>query len=105
MVVDEHKALIKAYRHELILKDGINVLTKKSSFIEVWSLFKIHFPNLNDYCGIVVTLFLKTSTIESKFFVLHREKDEFRKVLFNFGLEGVLWMKQYLFIKQLLESN
>jgi len=42
------------------------------------------------YCGVVMMLFLGTSTIESYFFVLHWEKDGYRKALLNFGLEGVL---------------
>jgi hypothetical protein len=50
-------------------------------------------------------LFPKTSTVEFDFFVLRWEKDEFHKALSDFGLEGVLQMKQYLFIEQLFESN
>lgn len=96
---------ILAYRHEPVLKQGIDVLTGKSSFVEGWSLLGTHFPNLLDYCASVVTLFTRTSAIEFDFFVLCWEKYEFCKALFNFGLERILQMKQYLFIEQLFESN
>jgi hypothetical protein len=105
LAADEHKALIHAHRHEPVLKQGIDALTGKSSFVEGWSLLGACFPNLIDYCGIVVTLFLGTSTLESDFSVLRWEKDELCKALSDFGLEGVLQTKQYLVIEQLLESN
>jgi hypothetical protein len=105
LVTNKHKALIQAYQHELVLKQGIDALIEKSSFAEGWSLFRTHFPNLIDYYGTVMTLFFKTSIVESDFFVLRRKKDKFRKALFDFGLEGVLQTKQYLLIEQLLDSN
>jgi hypothetical protein len=40
--------------------------------------------------------------VESDFFVLRWEKDKYRKALSDFGLEGVLQSKQYMFIQQLL---
>jgi hypothetical protein len=70
LVVDEHKAFIQVYRHEPIPKQGIDVLTGKSSFFEGWSLFGARFPNLIDYCGIVTTLFFGTSIVESNFSML-----------------------------------
>jgi hypothetical protein len=47
MVANEHKALIEAYRHEPVLKQTINVFTKKSSFAEGWSLLKVCFPKFD----------------------------------------------------------
>jgi hypothetical protein len=66
------------------------VFTRKSSFVEGWSLFKARFPNLIDYCGIIATLFPGTSTVEFDISMLHWEKDEFYKALSDFGLEGIL---------------
>ena len=51
------------------------MLTIKSSFNDEWSLLRVCFPNLIDFCGIVVTLFLGTNIVESVFVVLHLEKD------------------------------
>jgi hypothetical protein len=49
---------------------------------------------------VIVTLFLGTSTVESNFSILRWEKDVFRKSLSNFGLEGMLQAKQWMFIEQ-----
>ncbi|KAH9554008.1 hypothetical protein CY35_08G042000 [Sphagnum magellanicum] len=102
IIADEHKALIHAYRFELVLKQGIDALFGKSSFKDGWSLLGIQFPNLMDYYGVVATLFPGTSTVESNFSVLRWEKDGYHKALLDFGLEGVLQSKQYFFIQQLL---
>jgi hypothetical protein len=100
LIADEHKALIHAHRCEPVLKDGIDSLSSSSSFKDGWSLLGARFLNLMEYCGVVATLFLGTSTIESDFSIMHWEKDLFRKRLPNFGLERVMQAKQFLFIKQ-----
>jgi hypothetical protein len=71
------------------LKQGIDALTRKSSFVEGWSLLGARFPNLLDYCGNVATLFTITSAVEFDFFVLCWDKDEFCKVLSDFSLERI----------------
>ncbi len=86
IIVDEHKALVHVYQSELVLKQGINVLSGKSSFKDGWSLLGVQFPNLMDYCKVVMMLFLGTSTVESDFFVLRWEKDGYCKVLSDFRL-------------------
>jgi hypothetical protein len=53
-----------------------------------------------EYCGVVATLFPRTSTVKFDFSIMHWEKDLFRKRLSNFGLEGVMQAKQFLFIEQ-----
>ncbi len=63
------------------------------------------FPNLLDYCAIVVILFLGTCIVEFSFSMLGWEKDGFRKAMSNFDFEKVLQTKQYLFTEQLLEFN
>ncbi len=90
LVADEHEALIHAHRCEPVLKDGIDSLSNNSSFKDGWSLLGARFPNLMEYCGVIATLFLGTSTVESDFSIMRWEKDLFRKRLSNFGLEGVM---------------
>jgi hypothetical protein len=93
--------LLFAYRSEPILKEGIDSLSsQQSSFQDGWSLLGARLPNLMEYCGVVATLFPGTSTVESDFSVLRWEKDRFRNGLSDFGLEGVLQAKQFLFIEQ-----
>ncbi len=100
LIADQHKALSHAHRCEPVLKDNIDSLSNSSSFKDGWSLLGVRFPNLMEYYGVVATLFLGTSTIESDFSILRWEKDLFRKHLSNFGLEGVMHAKQFLFIEQ-----
>ncbi|CAM6010567.1 unnamed protein product [Sphagnum balticum] len=99
-IADEHKALIHAHRCEPVLKGDINSLSSNSSFKNGWSLLRARFPNLMEYCGVVATLFPGTNTIESNFSILRWEKDLFHKRSSNFGLEGVMQAKQFLFIEQ-----
>jgi len=87
LIIDEQKALIHAHRCEPVLKDNIDSLSSSSSFKDGWSLLGARFPNLMEYCGVVATFFLRTSTIKSDFSILHWEKDLFCKHLSNFGLE------------------
>ncbi len=99
-IADEHKQLLHAYRTEQVLKQSIDALSSQSAFKDGWSLFGRRFPNLMEFCGVIATLFLGTSTVESDFSILRWEKDAFRKSLSDFGLEGVLQAKQWMFIEQ-----
>ncbi|KAH8940421.1 hypothetical protein BDL97_15G087400 [Sphagnum fallax] len=86
-IADEYKQLLHAYRtDQLAFKDG-------------WSLLGRPFSNLMEFCGVIATLFPGTSTIESDFSILRWEKDAFRKSLSDFGLEGMLQAKQWMFIE------
>ena len=82
------------------MKEGIDSLSSQSIFQDSWSLLGARLHNLMEYCGVVATLFPSTSTVKSDFSVLRWEKDRFRNDLLDFGLEGVLQAKQFLFIEQ-----
>ncbi|CAK9862296.1 unnamed protein product [Sphagnum jensenii] len=58
------------------------------------------FPNLMEFCGVLATIFPGTSTVKSDFSILRWEKDNFRKSLSDFGLEGVMQSKQWTFLEQ-----
>jgi hypothetical protein len=90
LIADEHKALIHVHRCEPMLKDDIDSLSSSLNFKDGWFLLGARFSNLMEYCGVVATLFPRTSTIESDFSILRWEKDLFHKRLLNFGLEGVM---------------
>jgi hypothetical protein len=99
-IADEHKQLLHAYQTEQVLKQSINALSSQSAFKDGWSLLGRRFLNLMEFCGVIATLFLGTSTVESDFSILRWEKDAFGKSLSDFGLEGVLQAKQWMFIEQ-----
>ncbi len=98
-IVDEHKQLLHAYRIEQVFKQSIDALSSQSAFTDGWSLLGRRFPNLMEFCGVITTLFPETNMIESDFLILCWEKDAFRKSLSDFGLEGVLQAKQWMFIE------
>jgi hypothetical protein len=103
VIADEHKLLLHAYRSEPILKQAIDGLDGRSSFKDGWSLIRSKFPNLMEFCGVLATIFPGTSIVESDFLVLQWEKDNFRKSLSDFGLEGVMQSKQWTFLEQFEE--
>ncbi len=98
-IVDEHKQLLHAYRTKQVLKQNIHALSSQSAFKDGWSLLGRRFPNLMEFCGVIATLFPGTSTVEFDFLILRWEKDAFRKSLSDFGLEGMLQAKQWMFIE------
>jgi hypothetical protein len=98
-IVDEHKQLLHAYRTKQVLKQSIDTLSSQSAFKDGWSLLGRQFPNLMEFCGVIATLFPGTSTVEFDFLILRWEKDAFRKSLSDFGLEGMLQAKQWMFIE------
>jgi hypothetical protein len=100
VIADEHKLLLHAYRSESVLKQVIDGLDSQSSFRDSWSLIGSRFPNLMEFCGVLATIFHGTSTVKLDFSVLRWEKDNFRKSLSDFGLEGVMQLKQWTFLKQ-----
>jgi hypothetical protein len=98
IIVDEHKQLLHAYRTKQVLKQNINALSSQSAFKDGWSLFDGRFSNLMEFYGVITTLFPGTNTVEFNFSILRWEKDAFHKSLSNFGLEGVLQAKQWMFM-------
>ncbi len=99
-IADKHKQLLHAYRTEQVLKQSIDALSSQSAFKDGWSLLGRRFSNLMEFYGVITTLFPGTSTVESNFSIMRWEKDAFRKSLSDFGLEGVLQAKQWMFIEQ-----
>lgn len=87
IIANEQKNLLYVYQSETFLKEGIDFMSSQSRFKDGWSLLAwlpVAKPD-----G-VATLFPGTSTVES----------DFSTGLSDFGLEGVLQTKQFLFIEQ-----
>ena len=102
IIADEHKALLAAYRHEEVLAICIDGCDANTSFECAWALLSGRFPHLAEFCGGVASIFPSTSTVESDFSVLRWEKDDHRKSISDFGLEGVMQSKQYNIISKLI---
>lgn len=65
--VDKHKALIHVHTCESVIKCVIYSLSNRSSLKNDWSSFRVRFLNLMEYCDVIVTLFTRTSMVESDF--------------------------------------
>ena len=103
LIADEHRTLIMHYRHDEVLKQGIDSIHSTASFSEAWGVIgKDSFQNLTEFWGVIATLFAGTCAVESDFSILRWEKDDFRKSLSDFGLEAVLHAKQHLMIEKIL---
>jgi len=59
------------------------------------------FPALCQFCGDLASSFPNTATVESDFSIIESEKDDYRKSLRDFSLEGILHTKQYQALKKL----
>ena len=59
------------------------------------------YPLLVTFAGGLATTFPGTSTVESAFFVLGWEKDEYRTMLSDLSLEGILQSKQATELKKI----
>ena len=57
---------------------------------------------LQQFCGGLATAFPNTATVESDFSVIGWEKDDTRRDLTDFSLEGILHSKQFRELKKLV---
>ena len=92
----EFSALHRAYRQEPELKNVLDVMKSKAvSFEDAWAPLCSRFKMLKEFCGGLATVLPNTATVESDFSRLSLEKNEYRKALTDFSLEGVLHSKQF----------
>ncbi|KAH6575369.1 hypothetical protein BASA62_001946 [Batrachochytrium salamandrivorans] len=96
MIDNDYAEFIRAIRMEPELKAALNAMTNTAiSFEDAWSVVGSRFCMLKEFCGGLATVFPNTATVESDFSRLGLEKNEYRKSLTDFSLEGVLHSKQY----------
>jgi hypothetical protein len=63
--------------------------------VQGWHYVQNRFKYLERFCGGLATAFPGTSTVESDFSVVKWEKDDCRRGLTDFSLEGILHAKQF----------
>ena len=97
MIDQDYAEFLRAVRMEPELKAALNSMTNTAtSFEDAWSVVGSRFRMLKEFCGGLATVFPNTATVESDFSRLGLEKNEYRKSLTDFSLEGVLHSKQYI---------
>ncbi|RLN74758.1 hypothetical protein BBJ28_00016986 [Nothophytophthora sp. Chile5] len=88
--------LRRMYRTDELVRATLDKATDThTSFAEGWIDLGPQLPRLQQYCGDLTSAFPNTATVESDFSVLGWEKDEYRRSLTDFSLEGILHAKQY----------
>ncbi|KAH6577118.1 hypothetical protein BASA50_010582 [Batrachochytrium salamandrivorans] len=93
---------LRAYREERAFKDAIDQCDNfKTDFKEAWSLTNGRFPMLSLFCGGLASAFPNISTVESDFSLLRYEKDNTRKCLTDFSLDGIFHCKQWMDVRNL----
>ena len=75
-------------------KELVQNTSKCESFGEAWGWLYEKYPRLATFSGGFATTFPGTSTVESDFSVIGWEKDEYRTLLSDLSLEGILHAKQ-----------
>lgn len=88
------------YHNDGMIKRLIQNTSEIKTFAEAWGWLYKEYPMLVAFAGGMATTFPGTSTVESDFSVIGWEKDEYRTMLSNLSLEGILHSKQ----KQEIES-
>lgn len=89
----------KAFKNQAYIEEGfrqnIEMMDDSISFDDAWKPCSARYPLLCMFFGGLASVFPGTSTVESDFSVIGFEKDDYRKSLTNFSLEGILQCKQY----------
>lgn len=95
-IESEHRDFLRAYRDEQGFKSAVDSKALATAdYDELWECCADRFPLLQEFCGGLAVVFPNTATVESDFSVIGWEKDDYRKSLGDFSLEGILQCKQY----------
>lgn len=77
---------------------------KRLEYKDFWLLTNDHFPNLLQCCGSPACSFLNSATVEFDFSLIGWEKDDSRRALKAFPLEGIQHYKHFHSLKSLAAS-
>lgn len=94
-VEQEHQALVAAFNTEPALKSALLASNSQTTFDEGWAIVKDRFKSLQKFCGGLASVFPGTSQVEGDFSVIKFSKNDYKKSLTDFALEGLLHSKQY----------
>jgi len=94
-IESQHRAMIRAYRDEPDFKGEVDAKALSTTdYDELWASSASRFPLLQEFCGGIAVIFPNTATVEADFSVIGWVKDDYRKSMGDFSLEGILQCKQ-----------
>ena len=98
-IESDHRALIKLYQEDAIVRDLIDKQDVNTFFNDAWD-FADRFNTLRSFCGGLASAFANTTSVESDFSILKWEMNPNRTCMMHLSLEGIFQSKQ----RALLES-
>ena len=96
----QFKVFLRKYHNDEVLKHLVENTSKCETFVAAWGWLYKEYPLLVMFAGGLATTFPGTSTVESDFLVLGWEKDEYRTMLSDLSLKGILQAKQATALKK-----
>jgi len=95
--------LRRAYARDNILRQALdNLHDETTQFEEGWGIVGEGYNLLKQFCGDLASTFPNTATVENDFSVLGWEKDDYRRSITDFSLEGVMHSKQFKALRELV---
>lgn len=94
-IESQHRAFLRAYRDEVDFKSEIDSKALSTTdYDDLWASCASRFPLLQEFCGGLAVIFSNTATVEADFSIIGWEKDDYRKSMGDFSLEGILQCRQ-----------
>ena len=97
----QFKVFFRKYHNDEVFKHLIENTSECETFAAAWSWLNKEYPLLVTFAGGLATTFPGTITVELDFLVLGWEKDEYRTMLSDLSLEGILQAKQATELKKI----
>lgn len=101
----EFNSLQSAYRSIPAFKAVVDSFDSTTPFKEAWMPLGSEYHLLREFCGGLASVFPNTATVESDISILRWEKDDHRKALTDFSLEGVLQCKGERILVEVLKAS
>ena len=101
-IEDEFAELRESYRGDANVSTSLDGCSDSIEFEDAWGMDCVanQYQTLRDFCGGLASIFPNVGTTESDFSLLRWEKDDHRKSLTDFSLEGVLQCKGHKALRE-----
>ena len=97
----QFKVFFRKYHNDGVFKYLVENTSECETFAAAWGLLHKEYPLLVTFAGGLATTFPGTITVELDFLVLGWEKDEYRTMLSDLSLKGILQAKQATELKKI----
>ena len=95
-IEEEFKKLRRLHFKDKALVQQLKIVEKsKHAFTASWQLLGEDFQSLHIFVAAFASIFANTATVEADFSIISYEKDDNRRWLTDFSLEGILQAKQF----------